>query len=376
MRNLRDRIEKVAATAVPVLLQGESGTGKELISQLLHACSPFNQGMFVKVNCPAIPSTLIETELFGYEKGAFTGAYGTKRGRVEMAHRGTLFLDEIGELDPAVQSKLLQLLQDGTFLRVGGEEQRSVLVRLITATNRDLREQTQIGTFRLDLFFRINAITIEVPSLRQRIEDLPDLVEYFLSLYSERFGVSVKPLSRHVMNLMRSYDWPGNIRQLENMIRSHVIIGDEEALAAQLVPESTKLLTTEIDMARSVSLKEITRRATHDLERQIILKVLQAQSWNRKKTANWLQMSYRSLLYKLKEVGVPTLRGSGEATIVALNQELHGPSLLHGNVDPGNGILGHGDRGNGELTADHSPAPGKAEVRSSDHLTMAHRQTN
>ncbi|MEO8725456.1 MAG: sigma-54 dependent transcriptional regulator [Acidobacteriaceae bacterium] len=318
MRNLRDRIEKVASTTVPVLLQGESGTGKELISQLLHTLSPYNQGMFVKVNCPAIPSTLIETELFGYERGAFTGAHGTKRGRVELAHHGTLFLDEIGELDPAVQSKLLQLLQDGTYIRVGGEEQRSVDVRLITATNRDLREQTHTGTFRLDLFFRINAITIEVPSLRQRIEDLPDLVDYFLALYSQRFSVTIKPLSRHIMNLMRGYDWPGNIRQLENMIRSHAIIADEDAMAAQLVPESTKLLTTEIDMARSISLREITRRATHDLERQIILKVLQAQGWNRKKTARWLQMSYRSLLYKLKEVGVPTLRAS--ADILPINE--------------------------------------------------------
>jgi Bacterial regulatory protein, Fis family len=200
-------------------------------------------------------------------------------------------------------------------------------------------------------------------------------VDYFLSLYSERFGVTVKPLSRHVMNLMRSYDWPGNIRQLENMIRSHVIIGDEEALAAQLVPESTKLLATEIDMARSVSLKEITRRATHDLERQIILKVLQAQSWNRKKTANWLQMSYRSLLYKLKEVGVPTLRGSGEASIALLNQELHAPSLLHGSGTMGND-LGNGEHGNGELAGDHSAAPDKAEMHSSDVHVMAHRQTN
>ena len=308
MRNLKDRIERVAATSLPILLQGQSGTGKELIAQLLHSLSPVSQGMFVKVNCPAIPATLIETELFGYEKGAFTGAYSTKRGRVEMAHRGTLFLDEIGELDHAVQAKLLQLLQDGSYIRVGGEEQRSVNIRLITATNRDLRDQTANGTFRLDLLFRINAITIEIPSLRHRVEDIPDLVDYFLEMYSRRFSVEAKPLSRHILNLMRNYDWPGNIRQLENMIRSHVIIGDEDALAAQLVPDTTKLLTTEIDMSNSVSLKEITRRATRDLERQIILKVLQAQGWNRKKTSRWLQISYRSLLYKLKEVGVPSLR--------------------------------------------------------------------
>ncbi|HEY0566219.1 MAG TPA: sigma-54 dependent transcriptional regulator [Terriglobales bacterium] len=315
MRQLRDRVERVAATNVPVLIQGESGTGKDLTAQLIHRLSPMSQGAFVKVNCPAIPVSLIETELFGYEKGAFTGAYTAKRGRVEMAHKGTLFLDEVSELDASVQPKLLQLLQDGTYVRVGGEEQRSVSVRLISASNRNLRDQTEAGGFRLDLLFRINAITIEMPPLRERIEDLPELTQHFLQLYSERFGTECKSVSKHVMNLMKSYDWPGNIRQLENLVRSHVIMGDEEALAAQLVsqPTAENVLTTAVDLARPIALKEITKRATLDLERQIILKVLHANGWNRKKTARFLQISYRSLLYKLKELGVPGLRtASGE----------------------------------------------------------------
>ncbi len=305
---VRQKVERVAPTSVPVLIQGESGTGKDIIARILHDLSPLAEGPIVKVNCPAIPLTLIETELFGYDKGAFTGAYTTKRGRVEMADGGTLFLDEIGDLDATVQAKLLQLLQDGTFIRVGGEEQRSVDVRLITATNRNLRVFTDSGQFRLDLFYRINAITIDLPNLRDRIDDLPELVDYFLDLYSSRFGTPVQPLSRELMGLMRSYDWPGNIRQLENIIRSHVIIGNEEALSAQLVPSSRGTVSTEIDLDESVSLKEITRRATQDLERQIILKVLQANNWNRKRTASWLQISYRSLLYKLREAGVPLLR--------------------------------------------------------------------
>ncbi len=308
MRAVRLKIERVAPTNVPVLIQGESGCGKDIIARLLHELSPIADGPMIKVNCPAIPVTLIETELFGYDKGAFTGAYTTKRGRVEMAHGGTLFLDEIGDLEPTVQAKLLQLLQDGTFLRVGGEEQRSVDVRLVTATNRNLRSFTDSGHFRSDLFYRINAITIDLPPLRDRIEDLPVLVDYFLQHYSNRFGAPAQPLSRELMGLMSAYEWPGNIRQLENLIRSHVIIGSEESISAQLVPASRGTLSTEIDLEESVSLKEITRRATQDLERQIIVKVLQANNWNRKRTASWLQISYRSLLYKLREAGIPLLR--------------------------------------------------------------------
>jgi two-component system response regulator AtoC len=178
----REKLERVAETTVPVLLQGESGTGKDIFAKLLHAYSNRPQGAWVKVTCPAIPHSLIESELFGYEKGAFTGAYATKRGRVELAHMGTLFLDEVGDLDMSVQAKLLQMLQDGSFMRVGGQESRKVNTRLVSAASDDLRQQAEKGSFRLDLFFRINAVTIQLPPLRQRAADLPMLIDYFLAL--------------------------------------------------------------------------------------------------------------------------------------------------------------------------------------------------
>ena len=307
MQAVHNKIERIAETDVPVLIQGESGTGKELCVQLLHALSQRARGSLVKVSCPAIPHSLLETELFGYEKGAFTGAMNTKLGRVEQAHNGTLFLDEVGSLDLNVQSKLLQVLQDGTFTRVGGRESRSIATRLVTAANGDLRNQVEAGTFRLDFLFRINAVTINLPPLRQRVADLPVLIDYFIdSLLQNLPPHSGAAFKERRSRLMQSYHWPGNIRQLENLIRSYVLIGSEESLVAELMPEQPRGgITTEIDLNEPISLKNITRQATHDLERQIILKVLQANSWNRQKTAKWLQISYRSLLYKLSEAGMP-----------------------------------------------------------------------
>ncbi len=306
MQSVRNKLERVAETDVPVLLQGESGTGKEICVRLLHGLSMRSRGSLVKVSCPAIPHSLLETELFGYERGAFTGALMTKLGRVEQAHLGTLFLDEVGSLDLAVQSKLLQVLQDGTFVRVGGHEPRSIETRLVSVANADLRTQVEEGTFRLDFLYRINAVTINLPPLRQRIADLPVLIDHFIEHYARMFHQTPELLSKSAVRLMQGYHWPGNIRQLENLIRSYVLIGSEEALVAELVPEESRNgIRTEIDLSEPVSLKRITKKATQDLERQIILKVLQANSWNRQKTAKWLQMSYRSLLYKLSEVGMP-----------------------------------------------------------------------
>ena len=306
MLAVRNKLERVAETDVPVLIQGESGTGKEIAVRLLHSLSMRARGSLVKVSCPAIPHTLLETELFGYEKGAFTGAMTTKLGRVEQAHMGTLFLDEVGSLDLGVQSKLLQVLQDGTFVRVGGHEARTITTRLVSASNTDLRTQVEDGTFRLDFLFRINAVTINLPPLRQRIADLPILIDYFIDYYAKVFHHTPELLSKSAIRLMQNYHWPGNIRQLENLIRSYVLIGSEEALVAEMMPEPARGgITTDIDLSEPISLKNITKQATHDLERQIILKVLQANSWNRQKTAKWLQISYRSLLYKLSEVGMP-----------------------------------------------------------------------
>jgi len=307
MANARSKIELAAATNVPVLLQGESGTGKEILARLLHIRSLRARSPFVKVMCPAIPNTLIESELFGYEKGAFTGANATKRGRVELAQSGTLFLDEIGSLDLSVQAKLLQLLQDGTFMRVGGQETRSIDARIISSANVDLKARTEDGSFRLDFLYRLNAVTIDLPPLRKRMEDLPLLVDYFLDMYSRSLHRTPHLLSGQMMCLMRRFDWPGNIRQLENLIRSYVVIGNEDVFAAELMPKGADDSITEIDLAQPVSLKQITKAATARLEREIICKVLAANGGSRRKTAEWLKISYRSLLYKLGEANAADL---------------------------------------------------------------------
>ncbi len=297
----RAKVQLAAGTNVPALLQGESGTGKEILARLLHIRSPRARRPWVKVMCPAIPNTLIESELFGYEMGAFTGATTTKRGRVELAHGGTLFLDEIGGIDLSVQAKLLQLLQDGTFMRVGGQETCKIDMRVISSSNVDLKSQIAQGTFRLDFLYRLNAVTIDLAPLRRRIEDLPDLANYFLEVYSQSLQRARRPLSKETMGLMRRFSWPGNIRQLENLIRSYVIVGSEDVVIADLVPRPNEDRVTEIDLAKPIFLKQITKAATLELERHIIHQVLEANGGSRRKAARWLNISYRSLLYKLEE---------------------------------------------------------------------------
>lgn len=310
MAAAREKLERVANTTIPVLLQGESGTGKEVLAKCLHATSSRANQPWVKVTCPAIPSALIESELFGYEKGGFTGAYTTKRGRVELAHQGTLFLDEVGSLDNSAQAKLLQVLQDGSFMRVGAQESRTVDLRLICAANENLLQQTADGSFRLDFFFRINAVTIDLPPLRHRLADLPMLIDYFFELHAKAFRVNPKPFSRQFIRVMQGFHWPGNIRQLENMVRSYVLIGNEEALIADLLTSNhPHNLIPQIDLDKPISLKEITKAATQELEREIILKVLNANRGNRLKTAKWLNISYRSLLYKLEEIQITGVAG-------------------------------------------------------------------
>jgi two-component system response regulator AtoC len=309
MNEIKRKIDLVAKTDVPVLLQGESGTGKELCAQLIHSLSHRSQHAFVKVSCPAIPGPLLETELFGYEKGAFTGANATKQGRVEQADRGTLLLDEIGSLDSPVQAKLLQLLQDGSFMRVGAHASRTVSTRIISIANHDLRREVERGTFRLDFLYRINAITLDLPPLRQRREDLPDLVAYFCRRHASGFKLAPRYPSKGLLRLMHGYDWPGNIRQLDNMLRSFILIGSEDLLVSEMVaqPKGPDEISAQVDLSQPLSLKQITKKATRDLERQIIVKVLQANGWNRQKTARKLQISYRSLLYKLNEAPEPAM---------------------------------------------------------------------
>src|ERR1700682_2918169 len=247
MQSLRDRMDKVASANVPVLIHGESGTGKDIIARMIHGLSPWKGGPFVKVNCPAIPGTLLESELFGYEKGAFTGAYGTKPGRVEMAHRGTLFLDEISELDLGLQSKLLQLLQDGQFCRIGAQEDKRVEVRIVCATNRQLEVEIENGTFRQDLYYRINVVNLRMPPLRERRGDIESLVQYFLEYYNRKYNCRARALSSELMGTLQKYHWPGNIRELENLIKRYVILGSEDVISTDLQPRDTELLTADIN---------------------------------------------------------------------------------------------------------------------------------
>jgi two-component system, NtrC family, response regulator AtoC len=308
MQALRARMDKVAAANVPVLIHGESGTGKDIIARMIHGRSPWRTGPYVKVNCPAIPGTLLESELFGYEKGAFTGAYGTKPGRVEMAHRGTLFLDEISELDLALQSKLLQLLQDGQFCRIGAQEDKKVEVRVVCATNRVLENEIENGTFRQDLFYRINVVNLGLPPLRERRADIEDLAAYFLEYYNRKYNCRAKSLSNELMTVLQKYHWPGNIRELENLIKRYVILGSEEVISGDLVTRQQDYFNPEINLDGPISLKKLTRQATRELERKVILKVLQANHWNRKQAARALSISYRALLYKIRDAGLPSNR--------------------------------------------------------------------
>ena len=266
---VRDRLIKLAGANVPVLIQGESGTGKDIIARMVHANSPWRSGPWVKVNCPAIPGTLLESELFGYEKGAFTGAYGVKPGRVEMAHRGTLFLDEISELDMSLQSKLLQLLQDGQFCRIGAQEDKKVEVRVVCATNRKLEHEIEIGTFRSDLFYRINVVNLHLPPLRERASDIPDLVAYFLEYHNRKYNCRAKPLSGEMMAVLRKYHWPGNIRELENLVKRYVILGNEDVISADLSPRTPDFFSADIPLDGQISLKKVTRTGSIKTSRAI-----------------------------------------------------------------------------------------------------------
>jgi two-component system response regulator AtoC len=305
MQLIQAKLTSVATSKVPVLIHGESGTGKELLARIIHRYSALgNQGTFVKVNCPALPASLFESELFGYEKGAFTGAYGKKPGRVALANQGTLFLDEISEIDSHSQAKLLQLLQDGSFCSIGGQQDTKVEIRVICATNRDLDVEVGNGNFRQDLYYRINVVNLRLPSLRERRSDIPNLVSHFIGLFNHKFNCRAKPLSAELLSALQAYHWPGNIRQLENMMKRYAILGSEEVIASELNSrtQASQTFTSipHITAGESISLKDLTRDMVRDLERQVITKMLEAHRWNRAQAARALNISYRALLYKVK----------------------------------------------------------------------------
>ena len=309
MKEVRRRATKVAGIGVPVLLSGPKGSGKEVLARWIHCHSGVSNGQFVKINCAAIPGTLLESELFGFEKGAFTGANATKPGRVELAHKGTLFLDGIADLDLVSQSKLLQFLQDGRFSRIGDEWERSVETRLLCATDKDLEDEIAKGKFRADLYYRINVVSLKLPALRERREDIPLMAEHFLARCQEQFGLRPEPLSRETLHYMQCMELPGNIRELSNAIARHVVIGPEAWTRAGLERSAHSLPMP--NKNEILPLKSLCKEAIRAGEKNIILAVLRANRWNRRKTAQDLKISYRLLIYKIREAGLITKHGRG-----------------------------------------------------------------
>jgi two-component system response regulator AtoC len=308
MREILGVVEQAARADVTVLICGETGVGKDVVARAIHAHSPRRRNAYVKVNCAAMPRELLESELFGHERGAFTGAHQRKPGRFELADGGTIFLDEIGELHPALQAKLLHVLQDGEFSRVGGRGDLKVDVRVIVATNRDLAREVASGRFREDLFYRLNVINILVPPLRERREEIPGLVRYFVDRHSRIFNFPERPVEADAMQAFLTHPWPGNIRELENFVKRMIVLQDF-TLHRTLAPASN---VTALPIERpetfvatqGQSLKEISRRAVLEAEREVIIRTLEQCRWNRVKTAKMLKISYRALLYKMKDMGL------------------------------------------------------------------------
>ncbi|GAC1683491.1 MAG: hypothetical protein PVS2B2_22600 [Candidatus Acidiferrum sp.] len=310
MKELRQRAEKICKTNISVLLCGEGGTGKEAVARWIHNNSIYGDGAFVKVNCAAIPGSLLESELFGYEKGAFTGANSAKPGRVEQAHNGTLFLDEIADLDMNLQSKLLHFLQDGAYSRLGDTCEKTVETRLLCATNRDLEQLIQSGQFRADLFYRINAFRLQLPRLRDRREDIPVLAEFFREHHQKQFDKKSEPFPDEMLDYFRNLDWPGNVRELSNAVARYVLIGPE---AAFVQPSHEKRRRASMGTGGKnevvfTPLKRLAKDAIREMERTLILESLRDHQWNRRKTARALKISYRALIYKIRDAGLTSSR--------------------------------------------------------------------
>src|SRR5574341_479623 len=309
MLQIKNVIEQVADSDLTVLIRGESGTGKEIVARRIHALSSRKNEPFVKVNCAAIPRDLLEAELFGHEKGAFTGAHKTKPGRFEIAHKGTIFLDEIGDMPQDLQSKLLQVLEQHEFMRVGGVQNIKVDVRIVCATNRDLEKALETGQMRDDLYYRLNEITVHLPALKERKVDIPFIVEHLLQKYNRIYRKQFFSLSSESLRLLQEFDWPGNVRQLENLIKQIVVLENEG-----IIPETLKSGTHPQALGtpslspptlnsgnKTYSLKKKVSETVAQEEKRLIGEVLNKTNWNRRKAADILEISYRSLLYKIKE---------------------------------------------------------------------------
>ena len=310
MQMIRDLVARVAPTNATVLLTGESGVGKEVVARAIHHASPRAREQFLKVNCAALPGELLESELFGHERGAFTGAYRDKPGKFEVAQNGTLMLDEIGEVPLRLQAKLLHVLQDGEFARVGGQRVMHTGARILAATNRDLTAEIRAGRFREDLYYRLNVIEVSIPALRERRDEIPALIDYFLARSNAAYGRGVE-ISPAIRRLFAEYGWPGNIRQLENVIKRVVVLGDARTVWSELTSHASSTAPVPAGEANAaapvmaeLNLKAIAKRAARDAERLAIADVLERTRWNRAKAARLLGISYKALLYKLVDCGL------------------------------------------------------------------------
>jgi len=307
MSEVREIIEQAARVDVTVLICGETGAGKDVVARAIHDASVRETGPFIKVNCAAVPRELLESELFGHERGAFTGAHQLKIGKFESADRGTIFLDEIGDLHPALQGKLLHVLQDGQFSRVGGRSTVKVDVRVLAATNQDLEQAVAAGRFREDLYYRLNVIQVMVPPLRERPEEIPVLAEYFMQRYSQVFRREGLRLPPETLQRLMHHRFPGNVRELENMVKRMIVLGDPLLRRSPLFgapPPVDENGIARPAKAASLSLKDIARKAAQVAEREAILQALEQTQWNRVRAAKLLEISYRALLYKIKDSGL------------------------------------------------------------------------
>ncbi len=319
MKKIRSQAALVANVEIPVLLLGESGTGKEVLARLIHKLSPRAHRTFLKVNCAAVPADLLESELFGYEAGAFTGANHAKPGKFELCNKGTILLDEIGEMPPLLQAKLLHVLQDQTFSRLGSRTVVKVDVRILAATNIDIPEALATKRLREDLYYRLNAFTLSLPPLRDRKEEIPILLKHFMSRMSESYARSPLPLSPPLMEACLKHSWPGNLRELSNFIKRYLVLGDEALAASELELRPDGGVGAHVDTPGRVTaagaeavggLKSLSRSAKDGAEAEAIAKALEETNWNRKQAAALLQISYKALLYKIRQYGIAQSRST------------------------------------------------------------------
>ncbi len=305
MRRIRDQVRQVANVDIPVLMLGESGTGKEVVARLIHKLSPRAHRPLRKVNCAALPSELLESELFGYEAGAVTGATRPKPGQFELCDKGTILLDEIGEMPPGLQAKLLHVLQDRSFCRLGGRSMVSVDVRILAATNIDVQLAIASQKLRPDLYYRLNAFTLHLPPLRERREEIPLLLRHFMAFHAHRYGRTALPVSPALVDACVRYSWPGNLRELENFVKRYVILGDESAVLNELNSEfatpSPAAQASKLSAACGGDLKALVRNLKDEAEIEAISATLERTKWNRKEAARILQISYKALLYKIRQ---------------------------------------------------------------------------